>query len=61
MCPPPEQLAAVLANKVLLDPTIGFGRDFIPESFFIYAFELAATIHATRFAQEEAELAEHQH
>src|SRR6267143_129714 len=61
MRPAPQQLTASTANKLLVQPTIRFGRDFFFESFFINTFKLTAAIHATRFACDEPKLAEHQH
>ena len=60
MCPTPEQLATILADKVLVQPTISFGRNYFFESLLINAVEFTPAVHATRFARDQTKLAEYQ-
>src|SRR6266404_1888865 len=61
MRPSPEQLAAEMANKVIIQPAISFGWNLFFERLFINRFQLTPTVHATRFAGDEPKLAKHQH
>jgi len=56
----PKKLIAPLANKKVIKPSIGPGRNTIAQSFLFNRTKAPSTGHASRCTQHQAEFSEYQ-